>query len=1813
VRKFTSYHLIFYLFFILALSIALPSIASAETSFSLDGEMTLKKTVDSTSPKPGDKVNFTITYSNDLHETAYNVTIFEWMPPNLTFISSKPFYDGVSDPETGFYRWSRGNIPLHESGTVIVKAMVDNVPVETVITNTAHLAYEFENGTRVEVTSSVNITVMQAAGVDVYPDQIHSVPPHTGAWTEFNVTVENTGNGLDTFNISLRSIAYNPSGSTHEWKIELYNSTGYPKNLVATVYDDNVDNPTSWTDHGVLTSVTLASGESTWFMIKVTEAEGTSGSGDAYLDVHLIATSLFDPSVSELVDKMTIVKSVAGITLGPDYSKYANPGDLVVYRHIVVNSGQTEVVDLKYTSPRGWNYSFCFDNGTVLTDTDGSGYVDIGVLPKNGHVYILVKVNVPYGTAAGITDPAVITATGVTSGNYDTANDTITVKSTPILGVEKKLVSDNPTYVGDVVTYWAYITNLGNTRLTKIPLDDAFETLSLNFSSADPAEDAYDETAGTIHWENLTTLEPKQSMVVTVNFVATAGDDIVRQSANVIDAEDEFGNLISATSVNTELKIIGFHTLTVTASPTGVVGGSFSVTWTERGVLKDGTFTTQKDITCDQDTTAEVSYPESPITKGDVRYVFTDYSPSATVTMDSDKTVTLNYRTEYTLTFQQIGSHEPVYITINGTQLPEALPQSFWVCKGSTTTFSYSSPVTDTASTTRYVLTEVSGNTTDTTVTVNAPTNVTGFYKTQYYLNVTTDPMGLDAPQYSGWYDKEAYANLEVETPTGGDGVSTRYRFDHWTGIGIANTTSPLTQIFMDAPKTATAHYVKQFKFTVASDHDSPVPSAGDYWIDEDDSITASVTSPADESDGTRYRCTGWTGTGSVPATGTDLSVTFTMTAPSTIIWEWIPQYQITFTESGLEPGRSVAITVNGEPHSGTATYDYSEWFDEGLSITFSITDQIDSTTSGKRYVLVNWKNGAGSVITSAQIISAPDTFTAHYKTQYQLTIDNGGHGITTPTSGNWYDAGEWVTIMMSSDTTSNSTGTRYLFALWSGSGTGSYSGPATPCQVQMNGPITETASWKTQYYLTVISLYGTPGGAGWYDSDSTAYATLDTEIVSAGSGIRYVFTKWGEDASGTDFTQSDPIIMNAPKTANADWKTQYYLTVNTDPIDLDDPTGEGWYDEGTYAAISVDTPTGGDGVSTRYRFHNWTGRGIVDAATASTTILMDARKVAEAVFIEQFYLTTSTNFGVVSPDSRWYDAGSIVSIEATAPAVAEGKGYVWHGWTGTGEGSYSGIENPATVTMNSAISENAYWKIDPLLTIMILNHTIASGDEIVVSGKMLPAQSGVEILVTYTFPNGTQIEHTVYTNDKGEYEDALLLDQGYPYSLFVDDGEWVITASRPSDISYETTQTSTTLKIEAPPIVQFHPALLAGLIIAIALVAYALIIKKVKSNSAWWRATVILSCAGLIFGAVSLALNWVLVTGTATTDNATYQVDVLLYPLSNGLVSITGGIRYVGAKMPSMVDPTWQNIIGSSSPVWTLYLVPVGCAIALAGLYKPKNARQRDLKVAILVISGVLIVTSVVHALIFVQGQVSTIDGAAIGYGIGVYTAIISGTLTVLSGLFAARETHIKPMRARTDQMSVTEPLPRSFYARDTAVVAKDLLHKHLVRRTSEGDIVAKIVEVEAYKGAEDPASHAYKGLTERNWPMFGKPGCAYIYFIYGNHHCLNVTTEREGVPGAVLIRAVEIVDGLELARKNRKADSLVDLSNGPSKLTEALNISEIYNGLDLTERNELFICPSETIESFETTTSRRIGVKAGSEKPWRFYIKNNKFVSKP
>lgn len=188
-------------------------------------------------------------------------------------------------------------------------------------------------------------------------------------------------------------------------------------------------------------------------------------------------------------------------------------------------------------------------------------------------------------------------------------------------------------------------------------------------------------------------------------------------------------------------------------------------------------------------------------------------------------------------------------------------------------------------------------------------------------------------------------------------------------------------------------------------------------------------------------------------------------------------------------------------------------------------------------------------------------------------------------------------------------------------------------------------------------------------------------------------------------------------------------------------------------------------------------------------------------------------------------------------------------------------------------------------------------------------------------------------------------------------------------------------------------------------------------------------------------------------------------------------------------------------------------------------------------------------------------------------------------------------------------EILPRSFYARDTVTVARELLGNIIVNYTPAGIIAGRIVETEAYIQG-DPACHASRGMTPRNKVMFGPPGHAYVYFIYGMYYCFNTVTAQAGVGEAVLVRALEPLAGLPMMRANRKREKTVDLCSGPAKLVQALGINRHHNGADLTVRPLALLKGMEPKESIITTT--RIGINEVEKLPLRFYLAGNMYVSR-
>ena len=184
-----------------------------------------------------------------------------------------------------------------------------------------------------------------------------------------------------------------------------------------------------------------------------------------------------------------------------------------------------------------------------------------------------------------------------------------------------------------------------------------------------------------------------------------------------------------------------------------------------------------------------------------------------------------------------------------------------------------------------------------------------------------------------------------------------------------------------------------------------------------------------------------------------------------------------------------------------------------------------------------------------------------------------------------------------------------------------------------------------------------------------------------------------------------------------------------------------------------------------------------------------------------------------------------------------------------------------------------------------------------------------------------------------------------------------------------------------------------------------------------------------------------------------------------------------------------------------------------------------------------------------------------------------------------------------------IVKTIPRTFYERDTVKVARDLLGKNLIRTIGKQTISGIITETEAYRYTDDPASHAYRGLTSRNRAMFEQVGKAYVYFTYGMYFCFNVVARNHNfAAGAVLIRGLKPEKGIDIMKKNRGIDKIANLTNGPAKLTQALRITKKQYGVDLAKKSELFLM--DGIDRKKIFASKRIGIKNGLHKLWNFKI---------
>jgi len=419
-------------------------------------------------------------------------------------------------------------------------------------------------------------------------------------------------------------------------------------------------------------------------------------------------------------------------------------------------------------------------------------------------------------------------------------------------------------------------------------------------------------------------------------------------------------------------------------------------------------------------------------------------------------------------------------------------------------------------------------------------------------------------------------------------------------------------------------------------------------------------------------------------------------------------------------------------------------WYVNGSDAYATLNTGVVDHGNGTRRVFLNWSvDASGTNYTQSDpiLMDGNKTAIAVWGTQYRLIMSTN-FGTTNPSVGeHWYDTGSVVPI--SATAPSVITGERYVWNGWNGTGTISYTGTDNPSSVTMDSPINETASWTHQFYLTVttdptgLSPAPTPS-SNWYDAGTNVTETAPS--TSYKDSVEYDFNYWDVDGSsqGGDVNPIS-VSISAPHTATAHYAIhpiqQYYLTLLTDPPSLVPLVGEGWYANSTLVNVTA-PPIVSISSDTQYRFSYWDVDGNSQGLGVNPiTIHMNANHTATAHYVKQYRLLMSTNFGTTSPSvgSHWYDENSVVGISATAPSVIPGERYVWLGWTGTGTISYTGMNNPSSVTMNSPINETAAWSHEYRLT-MATNFGTTSpsvGEHWYSAGTVVPIQAFAPSVVT--------------------------------------------------------------------------------------------------------------------------------------------------------------------------------------------------------------------------------------------------------------------------------------------------------------------------------------------------------------------------------------------------------------------------------------------------------------------------------------------------
>jgi hypothetical protein len=637
------------------------------------------------------------------------------------------------------------------------------------------------------------------------------------------------------------------------------------------------------------------------------------------------------------------------------------------------------------------------------------------------------------------------------------------------------------------------------------------------------------------------------------------------------------------------------------------------------------------------------------------------------------------------------------------------LPVSFWWNLGSSHSYAYQSPLLVTLNAKQYLWTSTSGLSTlqSGSITVATSGNVTGNYKTQYYLTVTSL---YDSPTpASGWFDSGSSITGSVTSPTAGP-TDTRYVCTGWTGTGSApaSGTGSTTMFTITQASSLAWNWKTQYYLTVNSAYGM---TGGQGWYDSGATAYATVN-PLTVSgpSGTQFVFIQWSG----DATGTTSpSNPITMNAPKTAMANWKTQYLATFTQSGLDSSAaSIIATINGNPKS-FGQLPYAVWIDNGGSVTYSYNN-VSSSNSGERFVLTSITGPASPVIVNGSL-----TVTGNYKTQYQVIFDQTGVGSNFAGSivsidGNGYNYGVLPTSFWWDSDTSHifsfssplvvNASLQYDWISTSGlttlqSGSISITGSGSITGIYSGGIKYEVTfgqnGLSTDFSGTVVAIDGTNYNVAdlpvsfWWDSNSVHTFAYQSPLVVTPQTKQYVWT----NTSGLSTLQNGSVTATHSGNVSGNYKIQYYLSV-TSPYDAPNPTSA-WFDDGTSIIASVTSPWSGP-AGTRYACIGWSGTGSVPSSGggSSTAFTLSQPSSITWNWRTQFYLTVRTDpLGIATISGEgWYDQTSPVTL--TSPVV---QNYTFANWDVDGANQGNGI-NPITTTMNAPhVATAHYIHLNPL------------------------------------------------------------------------------------------------------------------------------------------------------------------------------------------------------------------------------------------------------------------------------------------------------------------------------------------------------------------------------------------------------------------------------------------------------------------------------------------------------------------------------------